>query len=233
LIRSRPANGDTANDNQRVQRFISWRKMLAGVSLVAATTLITVPTLRTSVLQAAGRAVVAEGPVEAADIIVLTAVVGGAGVLEALDLVHHGVAARVAVFDDPPDDVAREFVRRGIPYEDPASRFVRQLRSAGIEAVETIPKAAAGSQEEARVLPGWCRQRGLRSVVVVSTADHSRRLGRMFSRAMEGSDTEVTVRFARRSSFNPDDWWRTRDGIRLGIVEFQKLLLDLAMHPVS
>jgi hypothetical protein len=50
---------------------------------------------------------------------------------------------------------------------------------------------------------------------------------------MKGHGTKVTVRVARYSAFNPDQWWTTRDGIRSGIVELQKLILDLVRHPIS
>jgi hypothetical protein len=50
---------------------------------------------------------------------------------------------------------------------------------------------------------------------------------------MRGRPTKVTVRPARYSTFNADHWWATRDGIRSGIVELEKLLLDLVRHPLS
>jgi len=50
---------------------------------------------------------------------------------------------------------------------------------------------------------------------------------------MKGRETNVTVRAARCSAFNPDQWWTTRDGIRSGIGELQKLILDLVRHPIS
>jgi hypothetical protein len=48
----------------------------------------------------------------------------------------------------------------------------------------------------------------------------------------------VAREFTRRgvpyySEFDPDRWWQTRDGARIGLVELQKLLLDLARHPIS
>jgi hypothetical protein len=189
--------------------------------------------LRKPLLRAAGGALVAQDPLAAADAVVVSADSGPAGVLEAADLFHAGVAPRVAVFADPPDPVDREFLRRGIPYEDVAARSLRQLRSLGVPAVEVIPRAVAGSEDEGRVLPEWCRERGLRSVVVVSTADHSRRLRRVLRRSMAGLDTRVTVRPTRYSQFDPDHWWHTRDGVRIQVIELQKLLLDIVRHPVS
>jgi hypothetical protein len=54
----------------------------------------------------------------------------------------------------------------------------------------------------------------------------------MLGRVMKGHQTLVTVRAARYSSFDPDKWWTTRDGVRIEIVELQKLLLEYVLHPV-
>lgn len=194
------------------------------------------PSLRTPILRAAGLALVAEDPLGSADIVVVATGADGAGVLEAADLLERGVAARVAVFADPPDPVVdREFLRRGAPYENAAARSVRQLASLGVQAaaIETIPRAVAGTEDEGRALPGWCAERRFRSVVVVTTSDHSRRLRRLLRRSMQGRATQVGVRVSRYSQFDPDRWWGTREGVRTGIVELQKLVFDVVRHPVS
>jgi hypothetical protein len=177
---------------------------------------------------------VAEDPLAPADVIVIATGADGAGVLEAADLVHAGVATRVAVFSDPPDAVVdAEFLRRGVPYEDAAARSLGELRALGVDAVEQIPWPVAGSDEEGRALPEWCAQRHLRSVVVVTTSDHSRRLRRLLRRGMDGQGTHVTVRRARYSQFDPGRWWDTRQGVRTEVIELEKLLLDVVLHPIS
>jgi hypothetical protein len=190
--------------------------------------------IRTPILRAAGDALVVGDVVTRADIIVVATGADGAGALEAADLVHGGVATRVAVFADPPDPVVdREFIRRGVPYEDAGERLVRQLRSLGVEDVEQIPRAVAGTSDEGRVIPEWCDRHRFRSIVVVTTADHSRRLRRVLQRAMKGHATMVTVRPARHSQFDPDHWWETREGTRTEVIELQKLVLDILRHPIS
>lgn len=184
-------------------------------------------------LQAVGRVLVVQDAVGPADVIVVASDAFGAGVLEAADLVHDGVAARVAVIGDLPDDVVRrEFTRRGIHYEDTASRSVRQLRALGVENVEIIPTQVAGTEDEGRILPLWCDDQGLRSIIVVAETDHSRRLRRVLRRALRGHTTTVTIRASRYSLFDPARWWETRAGLRIGIVELQKLLLDVVLHPI-
>jgi hypothetical protein len=215
-----------------IARRLRWTRVLAVVLLVGAV-IVGAPPTRESLLRAAGWILLVNEPVEPADIIVVATDADGPGVLEAADLVRRGIATRVAVFADPPGRVDREFIRRGVPYEDEAARLTRQLRSLGVMAIEQIPRADAGTQGEADVLPGWCDQHQFRSVVVVTTADHSRRLRRVLRRAMRGHPTRVTVRPAPYSEFDPDRWWESRGGIRTEIIELQKLLLDIARHPLS
>jgi hypothetical protein len=50
---------------------------------------------------------------------------------------------------------------------------------------------------------------------------------------MKGHPTRVMVQPARYSPFDPDRWWETRDGVRTEIVELQKLMLDVVLHPLS
>jgi hypothetical protein len=212
-------------------RLLRWASVLAVLAL-AAFAIVAIRPLREPVLRAAGWALVVNEPVTSADIIVLSLDSGGAGALEAADLVQSGISKRVAVFMDPPTGVDREFIRRGLPYEDLAAKQIRQLRSLGVTDVVQISRVD-GTEGEGRVLPLWCDEHQLRSVVVVATKDHSRRLRRVLDRAMKGHPTRVTVQPARYSSFDPDRWWETRGGVRTEIVELQKLLLDVVLHPTS
>jgi len=215
----------------RVQRRIRIPAVVVLLSMIA----MGVPAIRTQILRSAGWALVLrQPPAKSADIIVVGVSADGAGTLEAADLIHNGVSTRVAIFADPPDPVVDlEFLRRGIPYEDAAAVSTRQLRSLGIDNIEQIARSVVGSEEEGEVLPVWCDQHQYRSVVVVTTSDHSRRLGRILRRAMKGHATSVTVQPAHYSTFNPDQWWLTRGGIRTEIFELEKLLLDLVRHPFS
>ena len=80
-------------------------RALAALSLVGLALMFTA--LRTPILRSAGWLLVAEEPIQKADIIVVAPDTGGAGVLEAADLVHGGIASTVAVFAGPPDDIDR------------------------------------------------------------------------------------------------------------------------------
>ena len=213
-------------------RWSSWGPILV-VAALAAATIVAVPSVREPVLRAAGWALVVNEPVAPADIIVISLDSGGAGALEAADLVQSGIATRVAVFTDPPSGEDHEFIRRGLPYEDASAKQIRQLRWLGVTDILQIPRTDVGTESETHVLPPWCDQHQFRSIVFVAARDHSRRTRRVLDRIMKGHPVRVTVQPARYSSFDPDRWWETRDGVRTEIVEFQKLVLDVVLHPMS
>ena len=203
------------------------------VVALAVVALLAVPFVRELGLRAAGWALVVDEPVAPADIIVVSLDSSGAGALEAADLVQSGIATRVAVFTDPPSGEDHEFIRRGLPYDDASARQIRQLKWLGVMDILEIPRTEAGTEGEGQVLPPWCEQHQFRSIVFVAARDHSRRVRRVLDRAMKGHPTHVMVRSERYSSFDPDRWWKTHGGVRTEMVELQKLLLDLILHPMS
>jgi len=217
---------------RRIFGWPRWATILAALAL-AAFAIVAIRALREPVLRAAGWALVVNNePVAPADIVVLTIDSSGAGALEAADLLQSGVSKRVAVFKDPPSREESEFIRRGLPYEDEGTRQIRQLRTFGVTDVERI-SGVSGTGDEGQVLPQWTDEQHLRSIVVVATKDHSRRLQRVLDRTMKGHPTLFTVQAARYSNFDPDRWWKIRDSTRIEIIELQKLLLDVVLHPLS
>ena len=207
--------------------------ILGVVVALSAVAMVAVRSIREPVLRAAGWTLVVSEPVAPADVIVLSLYSGGAGALEVADLVQSGISKRVAVFMDPRSLEDREFIRRGLRYEDEGARQIRQLASLGVADVVGIPTIEAGSEGEGQALPQWCDEHQLQSIVFVTDGDHSRRVRRVLDRTMKGHSTRVTVQAARYSNFDPDRWWETRDGARTAIIELQKLLLDFVLHPMS
>ncbi len=210
------------------------RVALASLLVVLASgSALLVPSVRTRALQSLGTALVAEDPLAPADVIVIAPDVAEAGALEAADLVHRGVATRVTVLAGPLTSITLQLAERGVPYEDPPTQLVRLLRGLGVERAELLRLSVDGTEEAGRWLSDWCIRQRLGTVIVVTGADHSRRVRRVLRRNMPGSGTRVIVRVSRYAEFSPDGWWLQRRTLRTGIVELQKLVLDLARHPLS
>ncbi|MCW5701955.1 MAG: hypothetical protein KIT82_05155 [Bradyrhizobium sp.] len=203
--------------------------LLLGIIVAAAGITLVSRSLQESLLRAIGRALVASEQVFSADVIVVSLDSGGAGALEAADLVQRGIAKRVAVFMDPPRGEDHEFIRRGLPYEDAGARQIRQLRSLGITNIVQIA-TIDGTESEGHALSAWCKEQRFDAIVFVVTSDHSRRAQRVLSRIMKNTSIRIVVQPARYSSFDPERWWETRGGIRIAIIEMQKLILDLVLH---
>jgi hypothetical protein len=208
------------------------RRVLAAALVLAAGIALAV-LCRDPLLRSAGTALIAEDPLGRADVIVLTLDVGAAGVLEASDLVRAGFATRVAVFADAPSPIDAEFARRGFRVEGNSAVWLRMLGNLGVRQREQIPIAENGTHAESEVLPGWCKDNGVHAVIVVTSPDHSRRVRRTLRRTMIGHPVRVMVHAARFSAFKRDQWWLTPDGVRIGLVEWEKLIVDFVRHPLS
>ena len=211
---------------------VRWRRGALAILLVVAIVL-AIPALRTPLLRAAGWALVVDEPVEPVDVIVVPLWAGGAGAIDAADLIRQRIANRVAILLGPEKPVESELARRGIVYQSEKADLLELFRSLGVEHVEVIENSATGTESEGEVLPSWCDQRHFQSIIVVSAPDHSRRVRRVLHRSLRGHSTRAIVRSARFSAFDPDRWWETRDGVRTEIVELEKLLLNLLRHPIS
>jgi hypothetical protein len=188
---------------------------------------------REPILTAAGRLLVVANPVTSADVIVVAVDDRKAGILDGADLFHHGVAPQVAVFAIPREKADNEYIRRGVPYFDVNAWYIKQLKALEVTHVMLIPREVSGTEDESNVLPGWLEQHRFRSVVLVTSPDHSRRASRVFHRALKGHSVTLIVRPSRYSRFDPENWWQTRENLKKGIIELQKLVIDFVLHPIS
>ena len=204
------------------------------VGAVASVFLFALPVVQQPVLRSMGAVLVHEDPHRKAEIVAVSVESGVAGLLAASDLVEGGAASRVLIFVPPFEFADRELARRGFGDESRHSRLPSLLRAlaAGVP-LEIELRSVSGTTEQGRLLRRICDASMARSVTVIASADHSRRVRRALERQFQDSGIEVGVYVTPYSSFDPDAWWQTRDGVRTWIVEAQKLLLDVALHPLG
>jgi len=212
-----------------------WRRipLILLVAILTGAVVLAAPGMRTAALQSIARVLVVDDPLPdvPVDVVMVAVDAGSAGVLEAANLVQTGVANRVAVFAPPPGRVDLELLGRGLTYDDSEARLARELAALGVKNIVRLPRVA-GTEEQGGVLPAWCREHRIRSLVLVTSWHHSRRVRRVLERDMQRTPVEFSVRVARYSDFGPEDWWQTHEGLRVAGAEMQKLLWDVLRHPL-
>lgn len=194
------------------------------------------PPVRHALLAWVGQTLVTDSPLGDAAVVVLLTEVGPAGELEVADLVVQRRVPRALIMAAPlPSILAGAYDRQRVTPLDVAPLKEQVLVRLGIDPgrIEILRVAQGGTTGESQALIQWCQARGVRSVIVVSSRHHSRRLARVLRRVIAGRPLTATVRPARYDAFEPRDWWQQRDTLRAGLVELQKLILDVAAHPMS
>ncbi|MCG8651237.1 MAG: YdcF family protein [Pirellulales bacterium] len=147
-----------------------------------------------------------------ADVIVVLAGDGsGRRLREALRLKRAGYAPLVVV------DGAVAYY--GVRECDLALEFARAAGET--EAVENLCMKANSTLEESRIVDAELRRRGLNEAIVVTSDYHTRRAKAIFGQL---EDSPIEYRFASSATrdFDPDGWWRTRQGRKVTGVEWLK-----------
>jgi hypothetical protein len=67
--------------------------------------------------------------------------------------------------------------------------------------------------------------------VIVANWHHSARAARLARREFGDAVPAVVVPASERATAH--DWWAHRDSLRVGLIELQKLALDVLTHPFS
>jgi uncharacterized SAM-binding protein YcdF (DUF218 family) len=165
-------------------------------------------------LAALGHVLVNAEPPRKADVIVVLA--GdwmGHRIVRGAELVRQGYATKALV--------SSPVHHYGVPEGDLAVQFAERkgFDRAGLE---PILIKGNSTQEEAIELLREVRRRGARRVLIVTSDFHTRRTRRIYE-SLRG-DLEVFVTAAPYPAFHPDTWWKAREGRKVWLLEFTKLV---------
>ena len=163
----------------------------------------------------AGNFLVRTDPIEAADIVVVLAGDGsGRRLLRAVELVGEGYAPRVLI---PGPQGAY-----GVRESDLALQFARR-EGLDMEVLEGFPIAATSTLEELALVERELRRRGVNKALVVTSNFHTRRARSIYRGHTSGAIDYIFVA-ADHPEFDPDSWWKTRDGKEVLVIEYIKTL---------
>ena len=196
--------------------------MLAALALVV---------FRQPLLRAAAYALIVEDPLEPAGaIVVLT---GGEPFrdLEAAALYRAGWAPKVVVTRETESARDRGLRQLGItvPNNADIGRQVLLLQGVPEDAIVTPPRTALNTVEELQGAYALLAAEG-KPIIFVTTRIHTRRVGVVWHQISGGTPKGI-VRYARSDPFDPESWWRTRDGLIALPREYQTLANQLFGTP--
>jgi len=176
---------------------------------------------------AAARLLIIEAPLARADAIV---VLGGSAnykerARDAARLLQDGRAQRILVTNDNMRGPWSSVEQRNLFFYE---RALDELRNAGVpdESVEVLMTSVSSTHEEAELVKQYAVEHGLHSVLIVTSAYHSRRALWTFSHVFR--DTGIEVGLVPVSpgtdSPRPATWWLTVRGWRLVPTEYVKMI---------
>lgn len=172
---------------------------------------------------------VVEKPLAKADAILI---LGGSSVYveraqKAAELFHQGVAPKIFLTDDGENAGWSQKEKRNPAYFDLA---VDELRAHGIprEAIESLVPDNSGTIYESEELREKVRSQGMNSILIVTSAYHSRRALWVFQMdfAKNNLQTEIGIVHAATGLQTPSPyiWWLTPQGWRSVAGEYVKIL---------
>lgn len=181
---------------------------------------------RAPLLERAGLFLIAEDAPQASDAIVVLSGSFPDRILEAVALYRDGYAKQIVLCREPENHALNLLKERGVKIQPgfERNRYVAESLGVPPEAISVIGESAGSTFGEARQVLRNVRERGFRSILLVTSKIHTRRAAVIY-RHLAGDSVRILTRPARDDSFRPDTWWNNRAEVRRVVIEYEKLLV--------
>ncbi|HUJ33355.1 MAG TPA: YdcF family protein [Candidatus Acidoferrum sp.] len=112
------------------------------------------------------------------------------------------------------------------PYATIAELEQHDLVADGVPATAVVrfPHRATDTREECEVLGPFLSGHGWKHILIVTSNYHTRRTGYICSRTLPAG-TDLHVISAPDAEYNPDNWWHTRQGVKIFMHEVVGLVV--------
>jgi uncharacterized SAM-binding protein YcdF (DUF218 family) len=176
---------------------------------------------------AGAKFLITEAPLENADAIL---VLSGSATYkerahEAARLLHGRRAQRILITNDNMRGPWSSAEQRNLFFYE---RSLEELKNAGVPAqsVDVLLKPVTSTYEEAEVIRDYAQERGLHSILIVTSAYHSRRALWVFSRVFRDTGIRIGLSSVRTDveSPPPATWWLSVRGWKLVPTEYVKMI---------
>lgn len=163
---------------------------------------------------------------EKVDVVVVPSAMIPTRALGAADLMLTSRAERVILFREDLPPAFDELEKLGVDFSESHEINREVLLSQGIEEgrVEVLPEEVDSTWREAEEFRQYVDRHPLESIVIVTSVYHSYRTYLNFEKALEGTGVEIYSVPTSYGEFDPDDWWKDRDGVKTLYVELANLV---------
>ena len=202
------------------------RRWVTGVLITVAVLTLFVTVFHRPLLQQVAVWLVVEDRLERADAIVVVAGGTPAREAKAASLFREGWAPRVIISRPVVMSGIRELMALGVRPLDLQGESRLTLLQYGVPAdrITAIATQVRTTEPELQLVHDAARADGYRRIILVTSAQHTRRVKAIWSRASHGSRLEGLVIPAPTDEFAVDDWWRRRRAAEAVLHEYLGLL---------
>jgi uncharacterized SAM-binding protein YcdF (DUF218 family) len=178
-------------------------------------------------LPSLGNYLVAEDEPQQSDIIVLLMGSGPDRMLGAVDLYHAEYADEILMVRNMVrgyDLVVSQGVK--IPHDTDIAKEVAVQLGVPEEKITVLPGDALSTQDEAIAVREYLKtEPDIDSLIIVTSKSHSGRAKKIFVKTMSSIDREIKVLSCptEYDDFNADRWWKDREDLKRGALEYLKL----------
>ena len=173
-----------------------------------------------------GRYLQHEDPLVKADAIFVLAGARIERCLEAIDLLRAGYAPVIVISPgrvEPGEDYL-EAHHVSFPREVDLQRSALIQLGVPPDAVVALPGSVDNTAGEGQMVAAMVKQRGWRTLIIVTSKYHTRRAGFAFRRALAATGATVVMRATKYDRSDPWRWWRRRGDVRFALSEWEKLV---------
>ena len=179
-------------------------------------------------LPSLGNFLIVEDTPQSVDAIIVLMGSGPDRMLGAVDIYKQGYSDKIIMVRNMVSgyDLAAE-LGVVIPHAVDIAKDVAVQLGVPDECIEILPGDALSTGDEAVIVREYLKKESqANSLMIVTSKYHSRRSKVLFVKAMKSLDREIKIISCptKYDNFNATQWWKNREDLKLGVLEYFKLL---------
>jgi uncharacterized SAM-binding protein YcdF (DUF218 family) len=152
--------------------------------------------------------------------------------LASADAYHQGLAPTIVMVPEERLEGAYFLEEKGIPYQESVDLLVSILKEMDVPESALIKSDTAtnNTADEAKAVKVIQKNRGFKSIILVTSPTHTRRTLYIFRKIFSDEAVVFFIIPSPYSQFQTENWWKHRKYRKEVFLEYQKLLYYLVAH---